>query len=173
VKRVHSFPPVADASARILILGSMPGEESLRAGQYYAHPRNTFWKLMGDFFGAGPELPYEQRKQLLKKSCVALWDVMASCQREGSLDSAIAADFIPNDFQGFFANHRCISRVFFNGSKAEHSFLKQVLPTLTAQPLQFTRLPSTSPAHAALSYAQKRQAWRAITDALSQSTDPR
>jgi hypoxanthine-DNA glycosylase len=161
---IHSFPPIADASARILILGSMPGEESLRAQQYYAHPRNAFWRLMGDLFDAGPELPYGKRTQQLKKAGVALWDVLASCMRKGSLDSAIAADsIIANDFQAFFASHRNITRVFFNGTKAEHSFRKHVLPTLTAQPLQFTRLPSTSPAHAARSHAQKRTEWQIIT----------
>lgn len=162
---IRSFPPVADASARILILGSMPGEESLRAGQYYAHPRNAFWKLMGDLFDAGAELPYARRTQQLKKSGVALWDVLASCLRKGSLDSAIAADSITaNDFRAFFARHRKITRVFFNGATAERSFHQHVLPGLTAQPLQFTRLPSTSPAHATLSYAQKRMAWRVIAD---------
>ena len=162
---IRSFPPVADASARILILGSMPGEESLRAGQYYAHPRNAFWKLMGELFAADPELPYERRTQQLKKSGVALWDVLASCKRKGSLDSAIAADSITaNDFQTFFARHRKINQVFFNGATAERSFRMHVLPGLTAQPLQYTRLPSTSPAHAALSHAQKRTAWRAVTD---------
>jgi len=160
---IRSFPPVADASARILILGSMPGKKSLAEKQYYANPQNAFWKLMGYFFGAGPELPYEERKQLLKKSGIALWDVMASCQREGSLDSAIAQDFTPNDFPTFFAKHSNITRVFFNGKKAEHSFHKHVLPILTAQPLEYKRLPSTSPAHAALNYAQKLTAWHAIT----------
>jgi TDG/mug DNA glycosylase family protein len=160
---IRSFPPIADASACILILGSMPGEESLRAGQYYAHPRNAFWKLMGELFGAGAELPYAQRTRQLKKSGVALWDVLASCVRKGSLDSAIATDSItPNDFQAFFAAHKKITRVFFNGTKAEHSFRKHVLPGLNAQPLQFTGLPSTSPAHAARSYAQKLTAWRAV-----------
>ncbi len=161
---IRSFPPVADTSARILILGSMPGEESLRVGQYYAHPRNAFWKLMGELFDAGAELPYARRTQQLKKSGIALWDVMDSCLRKGSLDSAIAADSITaNDFQSFFASHRNITQVFFNGTKAEHSFRKHVLPTLTAQPLQFTRLPSTSPAHAARSHAQKRKEWQIIT----------
>ncbi len=159
---VHGFPPVANASARILILGSMPGRKSLDEKQYYANPNNAFWKLMGDFFDAGPALPYEQRKRRLKESGVALWDVIASCERTGSLDSAIAPDFTANDFQNFFANHRNITRVFFNGAKAEHCFRKQVLPTLIAQPLQFTRLPSTSPAHATHSYAQKRTAWQVI-----------
>lgn len=160
---IRSFPPLADASARILILGSMPGEESLRAGQYYAHPRNAFWKLMGELFDAGAELPYQRRTQQLKKSGIALWDVLASCLRKGSLDSAIATDSInANDFQAFFAAHRNITQVFFNGATAERSFRMHVLPGLTAQSLQLTRLPSTSPAHAALSYAQKRTAWCAI-----------
>ncbi len=165
---IHSFPPVSDALARVLILGSMPGEESLRADQYYAHPRNAFWKLMGDLFDAGPELPYIQRKRQLKKSGIALWDVLASCLRKGSLDSAIAADSIePNDFQTFFADHRNIRQVFFNGAKAEHSFQRHVIPGLPALPLQFTRLPSTSPAHAARSYAQKLAAWRIIKNQLN------
>lgn len=162
---IRSFAPVADASARILILGSMPGEESLRAGQYYAHPRNAFWKLMGDLFDAGTELPYARRTQQLKKSGIALWDVLASCMRKGSLDSAIAADSITaNDFQTFFTSHKKITRVFFNGATAERSFQMHVLPGLSAQPLQLTRLPSTSPAHAARSYVQKLAAWRALTD---------
>lgn len=143
----------------------MPGEESLRAGEYYAHPRNAFWKLMGDLFNAGPELPYIERTRQLKKSGIALWDVLASCVRKGSLDSAIAADSITaNDFQTFFAGHRNVTRVFFNGAKAEHSFQRHVMPGLPALPLQFTRLPSTSPAHAARSYAQKLMAWRVITN---------
>lgn len=162
---IRGFPPIADASARILILGSMPGEESLRADQYYAHPRNAFWKLMGDLFDAGPELPYTQRTRQLKKSGVALWDVLASCVRKGSLDSAISADSITaNDFRTFFAGHRNITRVFFNGAKAEYSFQRHVMPGLPALSLQFMRLPSTSPAHAARSYTQKRTAWRAITN---------
>lgn len=162
---IRSFAPVADVSARILILGSMPGEESLRAGQYYAHPRNAFWKLMGELFDAGAELPYARRTQQLKKSGIALWDVLASCVRKGSLDSAITADSMtPNDFQTFFTSHKKITRVFFNGATAERSFHRHVLPGLSAQTLQLTRLPSTSPAHAARSYAQKLSAWRVLAD---------
>ena len=161
---IHSFPPVADASARLLILGSMPGEESLRAGQYYAHPRNAFWKLMGEFFAASPGLPYDRRTQQLKKSGVALWDVLACCVRKGSLDAAIdQQSIIPNDFPQFFAAHPAITQVFFNGATAERCFRLHVQPLLARRTLlQYTRLPSTSPAHAASSYAQKRQAWRAV-----------
>lgn len=162
--RVKSFPPIADASARVLILGSMPGEESLRAAQYYAHPRNAFWKLMGDFFDAGPALPYAERTQRLQLAGVAVWDVLASCKRTGSLDSAIDSTSITaNDFKRFFAAHDSITHVFFNGATAERCFRIYVMPELAAHTLEFARLPSTSPAHAAQNYAQKRAAWQMIT----------
>ncbi len=161
---IRSFPPIADASARVLILGSMPGEESLRAKQYYAHPRNAFWKLMGELFGAGTELPYDRRTQQLKKAGVALWDVLACCARKGSLDSAIDdASITTNNFPRFFSAHPRITHVFFNGAMAERCFRVQVQPRLDMPALQLARLPSTSPAHAARSYAQKRAAWAVVT----------
>ena len=160
---IRSFPPIADASARVLILGSMPGKESLRAKQYYAHPRNSFWKLMGEFFNAGIELPYDRRTQQLKKTGVALWDVLACCAREGSLDSAIDDTSITaNDFPRFFSAYPRITHVFFNGTTAERCFRVHVQPRLDMPALQLARLPSTSPAHAARSYAQKRAAWAVV-----------
>ncbi len=168
--RIYSFPPVANAAARILILGSMPGQESLRAGQYYAHPRNCFWKLMGEFFGAGSELTYARRTLRLKKSGIALWDVLACCARTGSLDSAIdVRSMVPNDFPQFFSTHPRIRAVFFNGTTAERCFRMRVQPQLDLPLLQFERLPSTSPAHAARSYAQKRTAWQAVARRAAQS----
>ena len=160
---ICSFPPVAQASARLLILGSMPGKVSLRAARYYAHPRNTFWRIMGDLIGAGPELPYEQRLEKLKANGIALWDVIAACERPSSLDADIvAASVQPNDFSVFFAVHRSIERVFFNGAAAQASFRRQVLPRLDDCQLSLHCLPSTSPAHAACSYAEKLAAWSAI-----------
>ena len=160
---ICSFPPIANAAARLLILGSMPGKASLQAARYYAHPRNVFWRIMGDLLGAGPELPYEQRLEKLKANGIALWDVIAACERASSLDADIVpASVQPNDFSAFFAVHRSIERVCFNGAAAQASFRRQVLPSLSDYPLQLHGLPSTSPAHAALSYAEKLAAWSAI-----------
>jgi double-stranded uracil-DNA glycosylase len=159
----HGFPPVAAPDARLLILGSMPGQASLRAAEYYAHERNAFWRIMGDLLGAGPELPYAQRLEKLTAAGIALWDVIAACERAGSLDADIVGHSVAaNDFAAFFTVHRNIARVFFNGAAAETAFRRRVLPGLPDSSLQLSRLPSTSPAHAARSYADKLAAWSAI-----------
>ena len=158
---VRSFAPIADARARVLILGSMPGVESLRAGQYYAHPRNLFWPIVCELLGAGASQPYARRVKLLQRARIALWDVLKSCVREGSLDSSIDdASVVPNDFKSFFRRHPKITRVFFNGAKAEACYRKHVLPV--ARTLQYQRLPSTSPAHASLSRERKLDAWASV-----------
>ncbi|HAF45497.1 MAG: DNA-deoxyinosine glycosylase [Sideroxydans sp. GWF2_59_14] len=157
--RLHSFPPVADEQSNLLILGSMPGKESLKQKQYYAHPQNAFWKIMGDLVGAHPTLPYQQRLSALTAAHIALWDVLKTCERQGSLDSNIQNE-TANDFASFFKNHPHITHVFFNGAKAEQSFKKFVLGKQKLPPLKFVRLPSTSPAHAGMRYAEKLQAWK-------------
>lgn len=160
---VRSFAPVASADATVLILGSMPGEASLRAGQYYAHERNAFWRIMGDLLGAGPSLPYRDRLDRVCAAGIALWDVIADCERAGSLDADIVGTSVRvNDFAGFFAAHPAICRVYFNGAAAEANFRRHVLPALSGQNLRLARLPSTSPAHAAKGYAEKLAAWSAI-----------
>ena len=160
-----SFPPVATPSARILVLGSMPGVASLQAQRYYAHPRNAFWPIMADLLGFPVDAPYEQRLQQLTTARIALWDVLASCYRPGSLDSAIdPTSQVANDFNGFFRDHPHIELICFNGGKAASTFKSQVLPSLQQQNLRFLQLPSTSPAHAALSFDTKLGRWR---DALS------
>lgn len=161
--QVQSFPPVENPDAHTLILGSIPGKESLRAGQYYAHSRNAFWPIMGELVGAAPALPYEARILKLKSSGIALWDVLASCTRHSSMDADIEADTIcANDFASFFLGHPHIKQVFFNGAMAEQCFRKHVLPLLEHRPLHYQRLPSTSPAHASLRYEQKLTAWENI-----------
>lgn len=165
---ISGFPPIASASARVLILGSMPGEESLRAAQYYAHPRNSFWKLMDELLGIDVTFPYAARVRQLQDAGVAVWDVLANCRRTGSLDSAIEPSSITaNDFTAFFAIHRKINHVFFNGATAERCFRIHVQTAIAHLDLMQTRLPSTSPAHAAMRFSQKRNAWRAVTAALA------
>jgi double-stranded uracil-DNA glycosylase len=160
---VQSFAPVADRRAEVLILGSMPGRDSLAAGQYYAHPRNLFWAIMAALLGFEPQLRYRERLNALRTARIALWDVMHSCKRAGSLDASIEAGTIePNDFASFFGRHRRIARVFFNGTTAEATYLRHVLPSVEPLGLRYARLPSTSPAHAALSFEMKLAAWRVV-----------
>jgi len=143
----------------------MPGKESLRANQYYAHPRNAFWPIMGKLIGAEPDLPYEVRLQKLRSSNIALWDVLASCRRHSSLDADIESDSIcANDFVTFFRKHPKVELIVFNGSMAEQCFKKYVWPSLATlikkHPMKFQRLPSTSPAHASMRYEVKLKTWK-------------
>lgn len=161
--RIASFPPIVAADVTVLILGSIPGERSLAAGQYYAHPQNAFWRILGSILGFDPASPYPERTARLGGAGVALWDVLQSCVREGSLDAAIdRASARPNDFASFFAAFPCITRVLCNGTAAHELFTRRVLPELAgASRLEVVRLPSTSPAHAALTFTAKCEAWRA------------
>ncbi len=165
MSRVFSFPPLARPDATRLILGSMPGTASLQADQYYAHPRNAFWRIMGGLFGIPVDWGYEQRCTALLEQGIAVWDVLKACDRPGSLDSNIdRSTLASNDFAGFFAAHPAIQTVFFNGATAENLFKRHVIPTLDTSPasIRTIRLPSTSPAHAALNLEQKLERWRLI-----------
>jgi len=157
----EGFPPMLGFSPTMLILGSLPSIKSLEHQQYYAHPRNAFWPIMANLFSFDLTLPYEQRCDLLKQHNIAVWDVLRTGQRKGSLDQNIDnKTMIINDFQSFLQTHPSIKKLIFNGTKAETIF-KQALPFLN---LSMQRLPSTSPAHATLSFEQKLEVWR---DALS------
>jgi TDG/mug DNA glycosylase family protein len=161
--RVRSFEPIADANAEILLLGSMPGIASLRAQQYYAHPQNAFWRIIGELLGVGTDASYAKRIKALKSARIAVWDVLESCVREGSADAMIEDDSLrANDFRTFFATHTRIRRVFFNGTKAEACYKRHVLHHLESGPIAYSRLPSTSPANASVTFADKLDAWRAI-----------
>lgn len=167
----EGFAPIANKSAVVLILGSMPSVASLQQQQYYAHPRNAFWPIMQGLFAAPAELAYKDRKALLTQRRIAVWDVLAACFRPGSLDSAIdEQSVLPNDFTGFFASHKHLRQVFFNGGKAEQMYNKHVLPRVHERwpNLQYTRLPSTSPAMAALTVEQKVERWRVLLPALEE-----
>jgi len=163
----RSFPPLSAPDARILILGSMPGLASLAANEYYAHPRNAFWPLMGEMLGFSPQLAYSERAAALCRARVAVWDVLYSCRRQGSLDSAIEDDtLVANDLAGFLAGHPAIRYIFFNGAKAESCFRRHIKLAMPQREIAFTCLPSTSPAHAGRSLEQKLAAWRVVADVL-------
>ena len=158
------LPPVAAPGCRILILGSLPGAESLRLQQYYAHPRNSFWELTASALGFAATLPYPQRLQALLANKVAVWDVLASGHRPGSLDSAIdLASAQVNPFSDFLRELPALQRILFNGAMAERLFVQRVLPELTPdhQAIARLRLPSTSPANASIPKLDKLSAWRA------------
>ncbi|MCF6324765.1 MAG: DNA-deoxyinosine glycosylase [Gammaproteobacteria bacterium] len=164
------FPPVVTADATVLVLGSMPGQASLDVAQYYAHPRNAFWPMIGQLFNVPPPLNYEERLMLIQKNRIALWDVMKNCKREGSLDSSIEqSSIVANNFADFFVAYPSIRHLFFNGAQAETAFKRHVVPMLRPEsdnPLEMQRLPSTSPAHAALSFEQKLAQWQCVREVV-------
>jgi TDG/mug DNA glycosylase family protein len=161
---VHSFPPIATRTSRVLILGTMPGKVSLRERQYYAHPQNAFWRIIGELLGFDPASPYDARVALVQSAGIAIWDVLKSCTRESSLDSDIdGATALPNDLPAFLVEHAQLRRICFNGAKAEALYMKHVQPRLAPDPeIRHVRLPSTSPANASMPVPEKVRAWRAI-----------
>ena len=155
---VRSFAPVCDTESRILILGSMPGAESLRRQQYYGHKQNAFWKLMCALLGQPETQDYQARLGMLIAHGIALWDVIQNCERKGSLDADIRNPLV-NDFHAFFASHPQIRHVFFNGAKAHDTFRRYVGFDFVG--LHFVRLGSTSPAHA-VTFHKRLEDWRRI-----------
>ncbi len=158
---IHSFEPVIDQNSRLIILGSMPGAESLRKQEYYAHSRNQFWQIICSLFGMEIDASYDERLKLLLVNRIALWDVLASCERQGSLDSDIKNP-VTNDFNKLFQEHPELKCIFLNGTKAAGLFRKYVA---FRSPVLFAKtLPSTSPARA-MSLSEKMAEWSIIVEA--------
>lgn len=157
---VESFAPLYRNDARLLILGSMPGVVSLRAQQYYAHPHNLFWRFAAEALDFDLALPYAERVAALLAGGVALWDVLARCQRAGSLDSAIDPHSVQaNDIVGLLRACPDIGCIGLNGAAATKLFCRHILPALPEPHPRLLRLPSTSPANAAISRETKRAIW--------------
>jgi hypoxanthine-DNA glycosylase len=166
--RARSFAPVLAPGAQVLILGSMPGTASLAANHYYAHPHNQFWRILGVICGATPELPYAERLERLTAHGLALWDVLESCLREGSLDAAIEHhSAIANDIPGLLERAPQIRRICCNGATAHRALLGYFAAPLAALGVTVLRLPSTSPANASCSFARKLELWRAALASVS------
>lgn len=156
--KIHSFPSISNPEATLLLLGTMPGVQSLAMNQYYGNPRNLFWKLVAAVFDEELPLDYNQKKEMLIRNKIAVWDVLQACERQGSLDSAIIKE-VPNDFTAFLNEHPNIRLIAFNGQKAAAFFKKHV--TLSKE-YTFITLPSTSPAHAGKTFEQKLKGWEVI-----------
>ena len=159
------MPPFADPRTRALVVGTLPGQASLAARQYYAQPHNAFWRLIEDLCGVPRVLPYRERIDALLACGLGLWDVCASAHRHGSLDASIVREsIVPNDFARLYRRYPRIELVCFNGATAAALYQRLVMPTLdeTARAVRTVMLPSTSPAHAGMPYAQKLVRWAAL-----------
>ena len=161
-----SFAPIVGRAPRVLVLGSMPGVRSLAEQRYYAHPHNRFWHVMAEVCGLDAAAPYARRTAQLKRCGIALWDVLAHCERSGSLDGAIVRETeVPNDVAGLLAKHRSIRAVALNGGKAAQAFAQHVVPVLeeaVRARIAVLKMPSTSPANASVPVAKKVEAWKGI-----------
>ena len=153
-----SFAPVADNHTRLLILGSLPGDRSLQASQYYAHPQNRFWKLMFHLLGEFPSDNYDYRLSILLNHGIGLWDVTNQAHRNGSMDSDIQAE-VPNPIPEFLDSHPGIRTIAFNGAKAAAIYHKHFKKTTGIDLLE---LPSTSPANARFNMDRLSDAWSVI-----------
>ncbi len=156
----RSFAPLLRDDARVLVLGSMPGRASLEAQQYYAHPRNAFWPIMAAHCGIDPAAAYAERVAALLDAGVALWDVLGECRRSGSLDADIEFDGArPNAIAALLEAHPLIRRVCLNGAAAATLYRRFRLPGPPR--VELLQLPSTSPAHAGMGFAEKMRRWHA------------
>ncbi len=164
---IHSFGPVAGEGCCILILGSIPGKESLRKQQYYGHAQNAFWRLMSALLNEPEQEDYQHRLAMLLRHRIALWDVIESCERQSSLDAHIK-NAVVNDFASFFAAYPQITHVFFNGQKAYTTFARFVGFEFAG--IAFERLGSTSPAHA-ITFEQRLKDWRRILPYIRSTDD--
>ncbi|WP_411679661.1 DNA-deoxyinosine glycosylase [Clostridium thailandense] len=163
MENIRSFKPIIDNNSKILILGSIPGVESLNKQQYYAHKRNQFWKIIFSLYELSPSESYEKKIKFLKSKGIALWDVIDCCFREGSLDSDIKNE-LPNDFTSLFEKHPNIRCVLFNGSKSYEIFKKKI-GFENFKSIEFHKLPSTSAAHA-IPFESKMNEWKIIKNYL-------
>jgi hypoxanthine-DNA glycosylase len=161
---IEGFPPIIDHDSRVLILGTMPSTESLRKREYYANPRNQFWKIIYSIFGSVAETSYLAKISFIKEKQIALWDVIKHCDREGSADSKITR-VSANDFTSLLMAYPKLKSLCFNGQKAFDTFRKEVKLDASYQ-VTLRTLPSSSPANASMSIDTKIKRWAIIKTLL-------
>jgi len=150
-----SFEPLSAPDIRVLLLGSLPGDKSLEVEEYYGHPRNRFWKVLSTIFKQSLPADYPEKKAMLRRLKVGVWDVAQQASRKGSLDSAIANE-VPNELDQFIDQHHKLRIIAFNGKKAEAMFDQYFKRRAE---IQYLSLPSTSPANAAFTFEQLCTHW--------------
>jgi len=155
--RISSFPPIVDHESQVLILGSVPGVKSLEKQEYYGHPQNKFWKIIFELFDENFTENYDEKIEILKKNKIAVWDVIDTCERKGSLDSEIRNEEA-NDIENLLQKHPNIRAVFCNGGKALKN-LNKILNKNSEIPVYL--LPSTSPLHT-ISFDRKLEKWKIL-----------
>lgn len=160
---LKGFSPIINSNSYIIILGSFPGVQSLKKQEYYGHPRNQFWRLVYTLFDKEVDNDYNKKKKFLLSRRIALWDVIDSCKRKGSLDSNIK-DYAANQLNQLFIDYPNIKHIFFNGFKAEKVFNKTVDFDILKDKA-FTRLPSSSPART-MRFEEKLNQWKIIRESL-------
>lgn len=165
---LRSFAPIADERSRVLVLGTMPGTKALRIQQYYGYERNHFWPIMFDLLAGGRALDYPEKIALMRRHRIALWDVLASCERTGAADAAIR-NGTPNAIPELLERHPGIHTVFCNGGLSAKLFLQHFAGRVT---VPMIGLPSTSPAHAAMPYAAKRARWKIVIEYARRAKPP-
>ena len=153
-----SFAPIADQKTRILILGSLPGDKSLAENQYYAHPRNRFWRVLAEITDSQLPNNYEEKINLLQQNKIGVWDVVRAAKRVGSLDTNIL-DEVPNDLDSFIELHPKLEIIAFNGAKSQKLFDKYFRRKAE---LKYIALPSTSPANALFTFERLCEKWQEI-----------
>ncbi|MEO1246332.1 MAG: DNA-deoxyinosine glycosylase [Pseudomonadota bacterium] len=164
------FPPIVGKTPRVLILGSLPSVRSIEKQQYYGHPQNGFWKIMqallGDTNTDRADASYRQRTDLVKRSGIAVWDVLGQSVRPGSMDADIDVSTAePNPLEAFLTTHASIRLIALNGRKAQQLFERFVDLSAISRTVDRALLPSTSPAYAAMSLTEKTERWRAALEA--------
>jgi hypoxanthine-DNA glycosylase len=157
---IKGFEPIIDNNCEAFVLGTMTGADSLRKEEYYANERNQFWKIVFSLVGEETNVSYVEKQKILLKNHIALWDVIQSCEREGSSDSNIKNP-VANDFKSFYAKYPKIKSIYFNGKKAEELYKKLVIKNGVNEGVSFTTLPSTSPANA-IKFEEKLGGWKSI-----------
>lgn len=159
--KINSLGPIIDENSRVLILGSIPGKQSLEKQEYYGNDRNAFWKIIYSLYDRHIESGYGKRLIFAREKKIALWDVIETCSREGSLDTNIKNEKV-NDFENLFEKYPNIRKIFFNGTKA-HDVFKKRIGFERFKNIEFEKLTSTSPANT-IAFGKKLELWKVILE---------